>query len=91
MEWNEQARIRCQFHFTCPQLWNRLIPTNNDRVRHCPECNQDVYLALTEADMRRHGQQGHCIAVPVAQPDGEADSEGPHWMVGNAMPPYGPE
>lgn len=91
MEWNEETRIKCQFHFTCPQLWNRLIPTNNDRVRHCPACNRDVHLASTQEDFSRHRDEGHCIAVRVTEPDGTADPEEAHWVVGRAMPPYGAE
>ncbi|ULA58344.1 MAG: hypothetical protein LZF60_50076 [Nitrospira sp.] len=89
MAWNEEAQIRCRFACICPQLWNRLEPTEKDDVRHCSPCNRDVYLASSEADVRRHSEQGHCIAVPVAGADGEADPEEPCWLVGKTMPPYG--
>jgi hypothetical protein len=51
-------------------------------------CNRDVHLALTEADVRRHSEQGRCIAVPVVQPDDEADPDEPCWVVGMMEPPY---
>ena len=75
MSWNEEARIGCRFHFKCPQLWSRLQPTPAESVRHCPECDRDVYLALTEEDFRRHSEDGWCIAVPVSRERGESQDE----------------
>lgn len=91
MGWNEQTRITCQFHFKCPQLWDRLFLTNRDGVRHCSECNRDVHLALTQEDFSRHRDEGHCIAVPVLREDGHDESEIPLHLVGMAMPLYEPD
>lgn len=55
---------------------------SNPTIRHCLECDRDVYLVLIEEDFRRHGETGHCVAVPVK---GE-ESFGSY--VGNLMPPY---
>lgn len=63
--WNDEARIACQFSFRCPQTWERLALTKNPSIRDCSECERDVHLALTEEDFRRHGQEGHCVAVRV--------------------------
>ncbi len=91
MAWNEEGRIRCRFQFTCPQQWSRLQPTDKDGVRHCPACNQDVHLALSEADVRRHSDEGRCIAVPVAREDEAADADEPCWVVGLMERPYNAE
>lgn len=91
MSWNEEARIGCRFHFKCPQLWSRLQPTPAESVRHCPECDRDVYLALTEEDFRIHSDEGHCIAVPVLREDRQVESDVPLHLVGMAMPPYEPD
>lgn len=64
MAWNDEAQITCRFAFTCPQQWSKLQPTEQADVRHCAACNRDVHLALTEVDLRRHCEQGHCIALP---------------------------
>lgn len=90
MSWNEEARIRCRFSFTCPRLWDRLQPTAEEGVRHCHECDREVHLALTEEDVRRHSEAGRCIAVPVVLDDDAADSEDPCWLVGMIAPPYDP-
>jgi hypothetical protein len=90
MAWNEEGRIRCRFEFICPQQWSKLQPTETDDVRHCAACNRDVHLALTEADVRRHSEQGRCIAVPVVQQDDDADPDEPCWVVGMMETPYDP-
>lgn len=63
--WNDEARIACQFAFRCPQTWDRLAATDDPGIRHCSECNGDVHLALTQVDFRRYGEEGHCVAVRV--------------------------
>lgn len=81
--WNDATQIRCKFTFKCPKVWNRLQPPAVEGVRHCSECDRDVYLVLTEEEFRRHGEAGHCVAVPVK---GE-ESFGSY--VGKIMPSYG--
>jgi hypothetical protein len=63
--WNDEARIACQLAFRCPQTWDRLTLTENAGIRHCSECDRDVHLALAQADFRRYGEEGHCVAVRV--------------------------
>ena len=87
MSWNDEARIACEFTFKCPKQWDRLTPTAVDGVRHCPECDRDVHLALTEEDFRRHAEGDHCVAVRVLQP--EINDEEPVLWVGNVRAPYG--
>ena len=89
MSWNEKARISCRFRFKCPQVWDRLQPTDVEGVRHCPECRRDVHLASTEEDFRRHSNEGHCIAVPVLRvEEAQGQDDSMAYLVGNAFPPY---
>ena len=88
MNWNEEARITCSFRFKCPQVWNRLQPTQVESVRHCTECQRDVHLALTEEDFRKHSEEGRCIAVPVLQNNTEVDSDEPVYWLGQVVTPY---
>lgn len=87
MSWNEAIRISCRFRFKCPQLWDRLQQTGVERIRHCPECERDVHLALTKEDFQRHSEEGLCVAVPVLRPDPDRLV----CVVGMANPPYRPE
>lgn len=82
MSWNEEVRISCPFSLKCPRLWDRLQPTAEEGVRHCHECDRDAHLALTKEDFRRHSEEGRCIAVPVVQPDDDADPDEPCWLAG---------
>jgi hypothetical protein len=81
-DWNDEGRIRCEFTFKCPKVWNRLQTTADEGVRHCSECDRHVYLVLNKEEFRRHRQAGHCVAVSVK---GE-ETFGSY--VGNAIPPY---
>ena len=71
--WNETAKISCVFSVRCPKTWANLSPTDNAGIRHCPECNRDVHLALTEQDFREHAQKGRCVAVKVLDPELSAE------------------
>ena len=78
----------CEFRFKCPQVWDRLRPTAVQEVRHCPECRRDVYLALTDEDLRRHRDKGRCVAVPMVLTVQETDDD-PPLAVGMLETPYG--
>ena len=80
--WNEDALIRCEFAFKCPQVWDRLEPTAVDTIRHCLECDRNVHLAVTQAEFRRAADEGLCVAVRVVSPS--ADSEA--YILGNPHP-----
>ncbi len=50
MAWNEEARIRCRFQFTCPQLWSRLQPTEKDDVRRFSEQGRCIAVPVARED-----------------------------------------
>lgn len=50
--------------FRCAWNWESLAETGDADVRHCPECDKDVYRCRTPADFVAHGEQGRCVAVP---------------------------
>jgi hypothetical protein len=47
----------------CPCTWEQLDQTSNAEVRHCRECDRDVYRCRTVADFITHGEHGHCLAI----------------------------
>ncbi|MBI4751798.1 MAG: hypothetical protein HY774_25220 [Acidobacteria bacterium] len=59
---------RCQFTFKCPSEWAELTPTVNEQVRHCPVCNEFVFLCRDETELRDHARRLHCVALPEPQP-----------------------
>ncbi|HND21131.1 MAG TPA: hypothetical protein PLB18_17290 [Acidobacteriota bacterium] len=58
----------CQFTFKCLSEWAELTPTVNEQVRHCPICNEFVFLCRNEAELRDHARRLHCVAFPKLQP-----------------------
>jgi hypothetical protein len=51
--------------FRCPEKWDRLEPTGDPDVRHCPRCQKGVYWSPTPEDFVRNGEAGRCVAVPA--------------------------
>ena len=91
MAWNETARIACNFSFRCPRAWDHLSLTDNADIRHCLECDRDVYLALTEQDFRQYANEGRCVAVKVLQPELSAeDGKKEFFTLGQVRIPYNP-
>jgi len=48
----------------CPCTWAELDRTPEADVRHCRQCDKDVYLCNTPADYFAHGAQARCVAIP---------------------------
>jgi hypothetical protein len=46
----------------CPRTWDALRPTEHADVRHCEQCQEHVFLCLTDAETIAHARAGHCIA-----------------------------
>ena len=47
----------------CYQTWDKLTITNNESIRFCQDCNKNVYLAQTEAEVIKRAKLGQCIAL----------------------------
>lgn len=88
--WNSEARISCKLSFKCPRTWAQLSITDTVSIRHCPACDRDVHLALTEEDFRRQAEGGHCVAVRVLEttPSVASDQAEPAFIVGSLGAPY---
>ena len=76
------------FRRVCPREWEQLTPTEDASVRHCGQCNQNVYLCRTDHETLSHARAGHCIARVI--PD---ESELPVMYLGRPkhVPPTTPE
>lgn len=51
------------FTFECPQRWDTLQITDTEAVRHCSECDQEVYYCHNVSEACDHAAAGHCVAV----------------------------
>lgn len=50
--------------FRCPQKWGLLSTTNNNDVRYCCICSQNVYICLTPQEFIQNAKSGKCVAIP---------------------------
>jgi hypothetical protein len=53
------------FEYKCPRKWESLATTESQSVRFCNECRHNVHLCESPEEFVRHGEQGHCVAVPI--------------------------
>ncbi len=76
------------FRLVCPQRWEELTPTDLPTVKHCGQCDRQVYLCSTDAETITHAQAGDCIAREM--PDA---SDSPRVYVGQpvGLPPVTPQ
>jgi hypothetical protein len=49
--------------FQCPQRWRDLVPTDDNGVRYCNVCDQNVHACYTDAAVAAHANKGHCVAI----------------------------
>ena len=47
---------------SCSQTWRILDKTDNENIRHCQECNKDVYKAKNMKEVEKITSEGDCIA-----------------------------
>ena len=61
----ERARVDCGklFEYACPLYWGGLQPTDDPAVRHCDQCNENVYFTDTADEFIERASRGQCVAV----------------------------
>ena len=52
-----------RFTYQCPKRWQNLQVTENDTVRFCNACQENVYYCTDKPQAEQHARQGHCIAI----------------------------
>lgn len=74
---SEKIILNCEFNFKylCPKIWDGLIPTEIDNVRHCTQCERNVFFCRTNEEIRNHAAAGECVAfkIEAASHIGEVD------------------
>ena len=58
------SNISCtdMFTFACPMRWGSLERTADNEVRHCNQCQRNVYLVANEKEFENRSQTGDCVA-----------------------------
>ncbi len=62
-----------RFRYVCPKRWENLEPTDDNRVRHCDTCDQNVYYCRSVADARGRALGGQCVAIDSRVERAEGD------------------
>jgi len=62
--------VECTFRYRCPRQWERLVPTTDPDIRHCGQCDRDVYFCDDERAFMAHVRAGHCIATLLTDGQG---------------------
>jgi uncharacterized protein (TIGR02996 family) len=52
-----------EFEYRCPQRWDTLQTTDNAAVRHCSQCQRNVYYCRSFQEVRRRADAGQCVAM----------------------------
>ena len=62
---NEKLK-RYVFKFECSQIWENLIETDDERVRHCGQCATSVFAIENDYELMANAENGHCIySIPM--------------------------
>ncbi len=60
-----QMSMRLLFDFVCDKRWDEMAVTDDNGVRFCEQCKQNVHYCDTIMDARKHAGVGHCVAVDL--------------------------
>ncbi len=50
------------FEFQCPKDWDQLDATNVPNVRHCTQCNENVFFCESDDETLARAKNGQCVA-----------------------------
>lgn len=51
-----------EFSIRCDKRWETLAETRETTVKHCQQCDRNVFLAITPGELERIAQRGDCAA-----------------------------
>jgi hypothetical protein len=49
------------FKFECAEAWESLTETENENIRHCQQCGQNVHLVQNPEEFTANAEKGSCI------------------------------
>jgi uncharacterized protein (TIGR02996 family) len=85
-EAREQRRYRQLFELVCDKRWDELNVTEDNAVRYCEGCKQNVHYCDTITQAREHARQGHCVAIDLGIIRRDNDLAPPRHWVGRMLP-----
>ena len=76
----------CTFGFKCNQKWGDLHKRKEKNIKYCHECEREVYLIETNAELAHAIKFNHCVAIKVRH-DEIPQPKRPDITVGMLTPP----
>ena len=74
--------------YKCPNLWDDLTLTSDDKIRHCEECDKDVHFCNDPVELQEANEDDLCVAVNIHCDDEEHVMMGDiDWSSFNGEPP----
>ncbi len=59
----ERITLRnCKFGFKCSQNWFKLNETENQNVKFCKKCKENVYMVFKNEELAKAVQDNKCVA-----------------------------
>lgn len=55
----------CSFGFKCSQKWEDLLKRKEKNIKYCHECEKEVFLIETNAELMDAIKFNHCVAIKV--------------------------
>jgi hypothetical protein len=52
----------CEMEVNCEKSWEELTETKESLVRHCEECNKDVFFIDSQDELKKAAASGKCVA-----------------------------
>jgi len=53
----------CKFKYECPKDWFDLDITDDDAIRFCQKCRQNVYFCKNDKELKKAIKQDRCVAI----------------------------
>ncbi|MCA9068944.1 MAG: TIGR02996 domain-containing protein [Planctomycetaceae bacterium] len=82
-----------QFDYECPKAWSELTPTQDQDIRHCSTCQQEVFRCHSLIQLEGNVALGRCVAVgpelihlPIPQPTRSAPRKMGRMRMGKVAP-----
>ena len=76
----------CSFGFKCSQKWGDLLKRKEKNVKYCHNCEKEVHLIETSAELEYAIKFNYCVAIKVRY-DEIQQIEKPDITIGKLTPP----
>ncbi|VAW94412.1 hypothetical protein MNBD_GAMMA23-2547 [hydrothermal vent metagenome] len=53
----------CEFKYQCPKDWFELEESDDENIRYCNKCDQNVYFCKDEKELKQSIEKNRCVAI----------------------------